>query len=166
MYRTELDGGPDAEVGVHMAEKIIGSLIYGEHLVPKKRRPLKQRLKIPVTIAVAVIVISSLAYKFANFREEGRVRSFLQDIRSGRYDAAYAGWDADGRYSMKDFLADWGKDGYYTRNVDGAQVVDSNTSGSAVVVYVGLDGFKAPLALRVDKQNLKLSFSPVNKYTR
>jgi hypothetical protein len=148
-----------------MAEKLIGSLIYGEHTVPKKGRPLKERLKVPLAIGVVLLLIGGAAYKFANYREEGRVKGFLEDIRSGRYDIAYARWDTDGHYSMKDFLADWGKDGYYTRGLNTARVVDSNTSGSAVVVYVEL-GFNAPLALRVDKENLRLSFSPTNKYTR
>ena len=149
-----------------MAEKLIGSLIYGEHAVPKKRRPWKDRLKVPVSIGLVLAVIVAAAYHFANYREEGRVRRFLDDVRSAHYDVAYGGWDTDGRYSMKDFLADWGKEGYYTQGLQAARVVDSNTSGSSVVVYVDLTGFKAPLALRVDKQNLKISFSPTNKYTR
>src|SRR5262249_32387370 len=113
-----------------------------------------------------VVLLGYAAYHFANYREEGRVRRFLDDVRAGHYDVAYGGWDTDGRYSMKDFLADWGKEGFYTRGMETARVVDSNTSGSAVVVYVDLSGFKAPLALRVDKQSLKLSYSPMNKYTR
>ena len=98
--------------------------------------------------------------------EKKAAEHFFDALAAGNTDRAYQLWKPGPSYSMKDFLADWGKDGYYARNVDGAQVVDSDTSGSAVVVYVGLDGFKAPLALRVDKQDLKLSFSPFNKYTR
>src|SRR5207249_3040712 len=110
-------------------------LIYGEHLVPRKRRPLRQRLKVPLAVGTILLVIGGAAYRFANYREERRVRTFLEDIRSGRFDAAYAGWDTDGRYSMKDFLADWGKGGYYAKGANDAQIVDSNTSGSSVVVY-------------------------------
>jgi len=33
-----------------------------------------------------------------------------------------------------------------------------------VIVYVEIDKFKLPLALRVDKESLKLSYSPTNKY--
>jgi hypothetical protein len=33
-----------------------------------------------------------------------------------------------------------------------------------VVVYVGIETLKFPLALRVDKESLKLSYSPTNKY--
>ena len=73
-----------------MADKLIGSLIYGEHAVPKKSRPWKDRLKVPVAIGVLVLVIGGLAYKFANFREEGRAEEFLQAVLAGRYDAAAA----------------------------------------------------------------------------
>ncbi len=147
-----------------MADKLIGSLIYGDHVVPKKSRPWKQRLKVPVAVGLLVIVISVLAYKFANFREEGQTRDFLEAVLAGQYDAAFGMWEAQSGYLMKDFLSDWGKEGYYTKGIQKAEVIDSNTSGLVVIVYVALDTFKAPLALRVDKETLKLSYSPVNKY--
>jgi hypothetical protein len=45
-----------------------------------------------------------------------------------------------------------------------ADVIDSNGRGTSVVVYVGIDNVKVPVAIRVDKETLKLSFSPTNKY--
>lgn len=147
-----------------MADKIIGSLLYDDHPIPKKSRALKERLKVPVAIALALIFVSGLAYKFANFREERRVRQFMSAVESGQFDTAYQSWDADSRYTMKDFLQDWGKEGYYTKGMHEARVVDSNGKGSAVVVYVGIDSLKSPVALRVDKETLKISFSPVSKY--
>ena len=147
-----------------MADKLIGSLIYDDHPIPKKARALKDRLKVPVGIALVLIFVSGLAYKFANFREEGRVRRFVEAIESGQYDTAYQEWDADGRYTMKEFLQVWGKEGYYTKGMHEARVVDSQGKGSAVVVYVGIDSLKSPVALRVDKESLKISFSPVSKY--
>ena len=147
-----------------MADKIIGSLIYDNHPIPKKSRALKERLKVPVGIALVLIFVSGLTYKYANFREEGRARRFMEAVESGQYDAAYQLWDADGHYLMKDFLLDWGKEGYYTKGMHEARVVDSNGKGGAVVVYVGIDSLKSPVALRVDKETLKISFSPVSKY--
>ena len=148
-----------------MAEKMIGSLIYGQHEIPKKTRALKERLKVPVTIGLVLIVIGALAYKFANFREEGRVKEFMAAVQSGNYEAAYALWDlSDGRYRMQDFLVDWGKDGYYTTGMTNAEIVDSNGSGQSVIVYVGANNLKIPVAIRVEKGTLKLSFSPTNKY--
>ena len=147
-----------------MADKLIGSLIYGDHEIPKKSRTWKDALKVPVSIALVLIFIGGLAYKFANFQEERRTKQFIEAVKTGRFDAAYQNWDADARYTLKDFLQDWGKDGYYTKGMHDARVTDSNGKGGAVVVYVTIDSLKYPVALRVDKETLKISFSPVSKY--
>jgi hypothetical protein len=147
-----------------MAEKIIGSLIYGEHPIPKKSRAWKDRLKVPVSIGLVLLVIGGLTYKFANFREERRVRLFMAAVEGGQYEEAFKNWDADEHYTMKDFLEDWGKEGYYSKGMHEARVVDSNGKGGAVVVYVAMDTIKRPVALLVSKETMKLSFSPVNKY--
>ena len=147
-----------------MADRLIGSLLYDDHPIPKKSRALKDRLKVPAGIALVLIFVSGIAYKFANYREERRVRQFVGAIEKEQYDAAYREWDADGRYTMNDFLQDWGKEGYYTKGMHEARVVDSNGRGGAVVVYLAIDSLKSPVALRVDKETMKISFSPVSKY--
>jgi hypothetical protein len=148
-----------------MADKIIGSLIYDDHPIPRKSRAWKERLKVPVTIGIVLLVIAGIAWKFANFREEGRVRQFMQAVQGGQYEAAYQMWDAEGRYRLEDFLQDWGRDGFYTKGMHDARIVDSNTKGGSVIVYVEIDG-KRPVALMVDKEELKISFSPTNKYSQ
>jgi hypothetical protein len=147
-----------------MADKLIGSLIYGEHEIPKKSRTWKEALKVPLSIALVLIFVAGLAYKFANFREERRVRQFVDAVGSGQYDVAYQAWDADAHYNMKDFLQDWGKDGYYTKGMHEARVTDSNGKGGSVIVYLTIDSLKYPVALLVDKETLKISFSPISKY--
>jgi len=150
-----------------MSEKLIGSLIYGDHAVPKKQRPWKQRIILPLSITILVLLIAIGAYKFANYREEGSVEGFLTNLRNGNYDTAYANWDvAEGHYSMKNFMEDWGKDGYYGKALAGARISDSNSKGSFVIVYIRFNGFKAPVSFLVDKETLKMSFSTVNKYVR
>ena len=74
-------------------------------------------------------------------------------------------WDVEGRYRMEDFLQDWGRDGFYTKEMHDASVVDSNGKGGSVIVYVAIDN-KRPVALIVDKETLKISFSPTNKYSQ
>jgi hypothetical protein len=88
----------------------------------------------------------------------------MAQVEGGNLDGAYQFWDAEGRYTMKDFVQDWGKDGYYTKGMHDSRVVDSNSKGASVVVYVNIDSLKSPLALLVDKDTLKISFSPVSKY--
>jgi hypothetical protein len=148
-----------------MADKIIGSLIYDDHPIPKKSRAWRERLKVPVAIGIVLLVIGGIAWKFANFREEGRVRQFMDAVRAGQYDAAYQMWDIEGHYRMEDFLQDWGRDGFYTKGMQDARVVDSNGKGGSVIVYAAIDG-RRPVALMVDKENLKISFSPTNKYSQ
>jgi hypothetical protein len=147
-----------------MADRIIHSLIYDDHPIPKRSRALKERLKVPVGIALVIIFVSGLAYRYANYREEGRVRDFIKTVEGGQFDTAYQQWDADAKYTMNDFLQDWGKEGYYTKGMHEARVVDSNGQGSGVVVYVGIDSLRSPVALLVNKETLKISFSPVSKY--
>jgi hypothetical protein len=147
-----------------MAEKIIGSLIYGEHVVPAKQRPWKDRLKAPLLILSVLIFLGGIAYKFVNYREERHVMNFIGMLEQGQYDAAFATWDSDSHYTMKDFLVDWGPNGYYMEGMKEYSIADSNSSGSAVVVYIQFDTFNVPVAIRVDKETLKMTFSPVNKY--
>jgi hypothetical protein len=147
-----------------MADKLIGSLLHDDHPIPKKSRALKERLKVPAAIVLVLVFVSGVAYKFANYREERRVRQFVGAIEGGQFDQAYQQWDSDSRYTMNDFLQDWGKEGYYTKGMHVAHVVDSNGRGAAVVVYLAIDSLKSPVALRVDKETMKISFSPVSKY--
>jgi len=149
---------------IEMADKIMRSLIYDDHPIPKRSRALKERLKVPVAIALVLIFVSGMAYKFANYREERRVRQFMEEVEKGQFDTAYKDWDADAKYPLKEFLQDWGKEGYYTKGMHEARVIDSNGQGGAVVVYVDIDTLKSPVALRVDKETLKISFSPNSKY--
>ena len=148
-----------------MAEKLIGSLIYGDHPPPKKARPIKDRIKVPVSIALVLIVVGGALYKFANYREESQVHRFLETIAAGRYEDAYAMWDAGERYRMKAFLEDWGDEGYYTSGPREFDVIDSDGGGGAVTVYAQIDD-QVPVAILVHKETLLLSFSPDNKYRR
>jgi len=142
--------------------KLIGNLITGDHVVPKTM-PLRQKLKIVTAIVVVVSFGSFLVWKFINYREESRVTRFLDAVVQGQYEQAYATWDGDDRYKMKDFLDDFGKDGYYTKGLHEARVVTSKGSGGAVVVCVELDTFQRRLPILVDKHSLKLSYSPIDK---
>jgi hypothetical protein len=148
-----------------MREPMVGSLIYGDHKIPKKSRPWKERLKLPAAVGLVFVVIAVLIYEFHNYREERAVTQFLGEVFDGHTDQAFSRWDVEGgSYVMEDFLKDWGKDGYYIKGAKSARVIDSNSKGPVVVVYIGTDTPNIPVALRVDKETLKLSYSPTNKY--
>ena len=147
-----------------MAEKLIGSLIYGDHPKPSEARPLKDWLKVPVALLLTLLVIGGGLYRFINYREESRVSTFLETIAADEFEAAYAMWDGDERYVLADFLDDWGEAGFYTTDMESYEVISSNNRGSSVIVYATVnDGF--PIAILADKETLLLSFSPENKYS-
>lgn len=149
-----------------MKEPMVGSFLYGDYKVPAKRRSWQERLKLPGIVIAVFIVLSFFAYKYCNYRQERSVTLFLADVAIGQTEAAFSKWDIEegGSYAMKDFLTDWGKDGYYTKGATSAKVIDSNSHGTDVDVYIAINTFQIPLALRVNKETLKLSFSPNNKY--
>ena len=140
--------------------------IYGDHRVPKKSRPWRERWKMPAAVAVVFLLAALLAYKFCNYRQERSVAQFLDDVSAGRIEAALERWDMEdgASYTKNDFIKDWGKDGYYTKGMKSAKVIDSNSRGASVTVYAEINTFRVPLALRVDTQTLKISYAPNNKY--
>ncbi len=149
-----------------MSERLIGSLVYGDHPEPKKARPWKERLKYPVTIGLVLAVGGGLLYTFINYPEERQVRLFLEAVLAERYDEAFAMWDGGEAYDMDRFLEDWGPEAYYTADTM-LRVVDSDNSGGAVIVYVAIHpDDETPTPLRVDKETRLLSFSPTSKYIR
>ncbi len=146
-----------------MADKLIGNLITGDHVAPGPAKPLKQKMTFVTLVVVAVSLVSFLVWKFINYREESQVTHFLQEIAGGRYDRAYASWDGDEHYKMKEFLEDFGKDGYYARNMQSPHVVTSRGQGGGVIVCVELNPARKYLPVLVNKDSLKLSYSPVDK---
>jgi hypothetical protein len=157
---------PSKKSELSMKEPMVGSFLYGDHKAPKKSRPWQERVKLPGIVVALFIVLGFLSYKYCNYRQEHSVAEFLAYASNGQIDAAFAKWDivAGGSYTMKDFVSDWGKDGYYMKGARTAKVIDSNSRGPDVTVYVAIDTFQVPLALRVNKETLKLSYAPNNKY--
>jgi hypothetical protein len=147
-----------------MAERIIGSLIHGEHVTPVSRT-FRQRFLLPLIVAAVFLLIGALVYTFYNYREEQTVAAFLDEVFSGQMEAAFARWDTAGSsYTLQDFLNDWGPDGYYTKGMARADIIDSNRKGHSVIVYVQMDPARRPVALLVEKESQKLTFSPTTKY--
>src|SRR5262245_36123782 len=51
-----------------MPEKLIGSLIYGNHPAPPKPGALKKRIQVISAVAVILLVAAGIAYKYANYK--------------------------------------------------------------------------------------------------
>src|SRR5262245_57526733 len=116
-------------------------------------------LLVPISLALVAVVVCLLLYRFANFREERVVRQFLDELRAENYQKAYQLWGLSPSYSFQDFLSDWGERGYYGK-VTNYKIVDSQTRGSGIVIYVEFSHLKKPLAFWVERKTRALSFAP------
>lgn len=82
-------------------------------LDPPPVTPHKSRV-VPFTIAV--VVVASIVALYLNFRyypEEKAAKRFFSALAADNTDLAYKLWKPAPSYTMKDFLADWGPEGYY-----------------------------------------------------
>jgi hypothetical protein len=76
----------------------------------------KIRRYIITGVAAVVLAFLSLWYWPGNLRyykEKDTVRQFLGAVTEGNMQQAYQIWKPSPSYSFKDFLEDWGPDGYY-----------------------------------------------------
>jgi hypothetical protein len=82
-------------------------------LDPPPVTPHKSRA-VPFTIAaVAVAAIVVLYFAFRYYPEKRAAERFFDALVADNTDSAYQLWKPSPSYSMKDFLADWGPQGYY-----------------------------------------------------
>ncbi|MGA3294084.1 MAG: hypothetical protein ABSE45_08885 [Candidatus Acidiferrales bacterium] len=85
-----------------------------EHPPSKFRRYTIRIAAVIVTIAVFVAVFPAyLWYPFVYYSETKTVDHLMVAIATGNMQRAYEIWQPSPSYSFKDFLDDWGPDGYY-----------------------------------------------------
>ena len=82
-------------------------------LDPDPVKPEKSRAMAFTVAAVTVAVIVVLWFAFRYHTEKKAAERFFTTLAAGNTDLAYQLWKPTPSYSMKDFLADWGPDGYY-----------------------------------------------------
>jgi len=78
-----------------------------EHPMSKRRR------RALIALAAMVVCGGVLWYMLRFHTERTTVRQFLNAVVSGNMQQAYQIWKPAPSYSFKDFLEDWGPDGYY-----------------------------------------------------
>ena len=85
-----------------------------EHHLSKLKRYLIRIAGVLVTIAVFVVVFPGyLWYPFVYYGETKAVGRLMDSIVAGNMQQAYQLWKPSPSYSFKDFMDDWGPDGYY-----------------------------------------------------
>ena len=82
-------------------------------LDPPPVKPEKSRAMAFTVAAVTVAVIVVLWFTFRYYPEKRAADRFFGALTAGNTDLAYQLWKPAPSYSMKDFLADWGPEGYY-----------------------------------------------------
>lgn len=122
-----------------------------------KHNPLMRPPALLAMLAVAAIL---LIYRFGNFREERLVQRFLDELKAGNFQQAYQIWGPTGGYTYKDFMADWGGNGYFGK-IGASKILESKTEGSGVIVLVEFSHLKRPVALWVERRTRTLAFSPI-----
>jgi len=76
-------------------------------------KPDKSRAMAFTIAAIAVVAIVALYYTFRYYPEKKAAARFFDTLVAGNTDQAYQLWKPGPSYAMKDFLADWGAQGYY-----------------------------------------------------
>ena len=82
-------------------------------LDPPADKPDKSRAMAFTIAALAVVAIVALYYTFRYYPEKRAAEHFLDAVVAGDTAKAYQLWKPGPSYAMKDFLADWGPNGYY-----------------------------------------------------
>src|SRR5713226_8743009 len=80
---------------------------------PPADKPDKSRAMAFTLAALVVVAIVALWYTFRYYPEKKAAERFFDALVAGDTAKAYQLWKPSPRYAMKDFLADWGPQGYY-----------------------------------------------------
>jgi hypothetical protein len=111
-------------------------------LNPPVEKPQKSRAMgfTVVALAMALVVICYFAFRY--YPEKRAVERFFDALVAGNQETAYQIWKPGASYVMKDFLADWGSEGYYGP-VKSYKILKASAplKANAVAVRVALSPF-------------------------
>lgn len=82
-------------------------------LNPPVEKPHKSHAMAITGVAVLLSLAMVLYFTFRYYPEKKAAEHFFDAVVAGNMDQAYALWQPSANYKMKDFLADWGPQGYY-----------------------------------------------------
>ena len=112
-------------------------------LDPPPAKPEKSRAMAFTAAAVAVAAIVVLYLVFRFYPEKKAAEHFFDALAAGNTDRAYQLWKPGPSYSMKDFLADWGAEGYYgpVKSYDILRSSSPHGGTNAVAIRVAVSPF-------------------------
>ena len=82
-------------------------------LDPPVEKPQKSRAMAFTLAALAAVLLMVLYFAFRYYPEKRAAEHFFDALVAGDTSTAYQLWKPSASYQMKDFLADWGPEGYY-----------------------------------------------------
>jgi hypothetical protein len=114
-------------------------------LDPPADKPQKSRAMAFTVVALGFVAVVLLYFAFRYYPEKRAAQHFFDALVSGDTATAYQLWKPSPSYAMKDFLADWGPEGYYGP-VKSYKIIkaSSPTGANAIAVRVALSPF-APM---------------------
>jgi hypothetical protein len=100
----------------------------------------KLRRYLITTLVFILLVILGIWYLMRFHQEKLTVRHFLDTVVAGNMEQAYRIWKPQPSYSFKDFMDDWGPEGYYgpvkSYHFEDAERPKGGSSGVIIVVEV------------------------------
>jgi hypothetical protein len=112
-------------------------------LDPPVEKPQKSRAMAITLVALALVLAAVLWFTFRYYPERKTASQFFDALVAGDNDKAYGLWRPSSNYQMKDFLADWGPQGYYgpvkSYKIVGAKV--PRNSETSIEVNVAISPF-------------------------
>lgn len=82
-------------------------------LEPPAGKPDKSRAMAFTVATLSLVVVGVLWYTFRYYPEKRAAEHFFDALVAGDTSRAFQLWKPGPTYAMKDFLADWGPEGYY-----------------------------------------------------
>jgi hypothetical protein len=105
---------------------------------PPADKPDKSRALAFTIAALAVVAIVALWYTFRYYPEKKAAERFFDALVAADTAKAYQLWKPSPSYAMKDFLADWGPQGYYGP-VKSYKVIRAKAPSSSNAVAVSVE---------------------------
>ncbi len=122
-------------------------------LDPPAEQPEKSRAMAFTIAALVLVAIVVLWFTFRYYPEKKAAEHFFDALVAGDTARAYQLWKPSPSYAMKDFLADWGPEGYYGP-VKSYKILraSSPVGANAVAVRVAISPFSPmPDASEIEK---------------
>src|SRR5437879_9029955 len=107
-------------------------------LDPPADKPAKSRAMAFTVAALTLVAIVTLWYTFRYYPEEKAAEHFFDALVAGDTAKAYQLWKPGQSYAMKDFLADWGPQGYYGP-VKRYKVIHAKAPGGSNAISVSVE---------------------------